>query len=49
MREFARAAQRAESGKLADDADLQVFKRQMDTAKSSPSLAQSEIEGLVKQ
>ncbi|MEU0919882.1 sugar ABC transporter substrate-binding protein [Streptomyces cyaneofuscatus] len=29
-----------ESGKLADDADLQVFKKQMDTAKSSPSLAQ---------
>ncbi|MEV4878658.1 sugar ABC transporter substrate-binding protein [Streptomyces cyaneofuscatus] len=29
-----------ESGKLADDAGLQVFKKQMDTAKSSPSLAQ---------
>ncbi|MGW1205568.1 sugar ABC transporter substrate-binding protein [Streptomyces cyaneofuscatus] len=28
------------SGKLADDAGLQVFKKQMDTAKSSPSLAQ---------
>ncbi|MFF2325121.1 MULTISPECIES: sugar ABC transporter substrate-binding protein [unclassified Streptomyces] len=27
------------SGTLADDADLQVFKKQMDTAKSSPSLA----------
>ncbi|MFD4024926.1 sugar ABC transporter substrate-binding protein [Streptomyces sp. NPDC058576] len=28
-----------ESGVLADDADLQTFKKQMDTAKSSPSLA----------
>ncbi|WP_404951942.1 sugar ABC transporter substrate-binding protein [Streptomyces sp. ARC12] len=28
-----------ESGTLADDADLQIFKKQMDTAKSSPSLA----------
>ncbi|MGW3581279.1 sugar ABC transporter substrate-binding protein [Streptomyces rubiginosohelvolus] len=28
-----------ESGTLADDADLQTFKKQMDTAKSSPSLA----------
>ncbi|SCD73168.1 carbohydrate ABC transporter substrate-binding protein, CUT1 family [Streptomyces sp. BpilaLS-43] len=28
-----------ESGKLADDAALQVFKRQMDTATSSPSMA----------
>jgi multiple sugar transport system substrate-binding protein/arabinogalactan oligomer/maltooligosaccharide transport system substrate-binding protein len=28
-----------ESGALADDADLQIFKKQMDTAKSSPSLA----------
>ncbi|MCW8220694.1 sugar ABC transporter substrate-binding protein [Streptomyces halstedii] len=28
-----------DSGKLADDADLQVFRQQMDTAKSSPSLA----------
>ncbi|MFD7862315.1 sugar ABC transporter substrate-binding protein [Streptomyces sp. NPDC059783] len=27
------------SGALADDADLQVFKKQMDTAKSSPSLS----------
>lgn len=26
------------SGDLADDADLQIFKKQMDTAKSSPSL-----------
>ncbi|WP_327379697.1 sugar ABC transporter substrate-binding protein [Streptomyces sp. NBC_01212] len=29
-----------DSGKLADDANLQVFKKQMDTAKSSPSTAQ---------
>jgi multiple sugar transport system substrate-binding protein/arabinogalactan oligomer/maltooligosaccharide transport system substrate-binding protein len=28
-----------DSGKLADDANLQVFKKQMDTAKSSPSTA----------
>ncbi|RPK91878.1 sugar ABC transporter substrate-binding protein [Streptomyces sp. ADI98-10] len=28
-----------ESGTLADDADLRTFKKQMDTAKSSPSLA----------
>ncbi|WP_103531143.1 sugar ABC transporter substrate-binding protein [Streptomyces sp. SM11] len=28
-----------ESGALADNADLQTFKKQMDTAKSSPSLA----------
>lgn len=38
------------SGDLADDADLQIFKKQMDTAKSSPSLSNlSEITDKVDQ
>ncbi|MDP5314481.1 sugar ABC transporter substrate-binding protein [Streptomyces poriferorum] len=38
------------SGDLADDADLQIFKKQMDTAKSSPSLPNlSEITDKVDQ
>ncbi|WP_406454369.1 sugar ABC transporter substrate-binding protein [Streptomyces sp. NBC_00876] len=38
------------SGALADDADLQIFKKQMDTAKSSPSLSNlSEITDKVDQ
>ncbi|MFD8687146.1 sugar ABC transporter substrate-binding protein [Streptomyces sp. NPDC059651] len=38
------------SGALADDADLQIFKKQMDTAKSSPSLPNlSEITDKVDQ